>query len=85
MSAISCSPLPRLSHHSVRLTNEWQSVYFSQWCLHNEQKKLLVDMKFSFSCSTLTSECNKREKMLSTRVHLLYFMIEHYHLEEDNG
>ena len=55
------------------------------WCLHNEQKKLLVDMKFPFSCSTLTSECNKREKILSTRAHLLYFMIKHYHLEEDNG
>ena len=42
-------------------------------------------MKFSFSCSKLTSKCNKREKMLATRVHLLYFMIKHYHLEEDNG
>ena len=42
-------------------------------------------MKFPFSCSTLTSECNKREKILSTRAHLLYFMIKHYHLEEDNG
>ena len=49
------------------------------------KKKLLVDMKFPFSCSTLTSERNKREKILSTRAHLLYFMIKHYHLEEDNG
>ena len=48
------------------------------WCLYNKQKNrwFPVDMEFPVSCSTLTSECSEREEKLSTRAHLLCFMIK---------
>ena len=62
-----------------RLFVEFTFVSKCIWCLYNKQKKnkwFPVDMEFPVSCLTLTSECSEREDKLSTRAHLLCFMIK---------